>query len=97
MKGSLLVTFLGATSVAASPSPTVDPPTCTTVLGGASVGADLLKATGIPFGPKATGCADLEVLIGLYQELFKLGNSLTDAKLEELAKVALMVLLSEIH
>jgi hypothetical protein len=65
MKSSIFVTLLSTALVAAVPSPTEEPPTCTTVLGGSAVGADLLKATGVAFGPKATGCADLEVLIGL--------------------------------
>ncbi|KAF2435264.1 alpha/beta-hydrolase [Tothia fuscella] len=63
MKSFLIVTLLSAALVAATPSPTEEPSVCTTTLGGAAVGSDLLKATGIPFGPKATGCADLEVLI----------------------------------
>lgn len=64
MKLFASLTLLGAACVAATPTPVADPPVCSQTLGGSAVGLDLQKATGVKLGPKPTGCADLEVLIG---------------------------------
>jgi hypothetical protein len=68
MKSSILVSIVSAALVAAAPSPT-EVPACTSVLRGGAVGADLMKATPVALGPKPTGCADYEVLIGNFMEV----------------------------
>jgi hypothetical protein len=67
MKSAILLSLASVAFVAAAPSPT-DAPVCTSVLKGGAVGAELMKATGVAMGPKPTGCADYEVLIGMFEK-----------------------------
>jgi hypothetical protein len=71
MKSSILLSFVSAALVAAAPSPTEEP-VCTSVLKGGAVGAELMKATGVAMGPKPTGCADYEILIGMLENFSSL-------------------------